>query len=590
MEFLTEAKAKKAWFVGYNNVSFDGQIVEYLLENHQFLVDADAITGYIYDRAQYLIELSNNKQFSPFSENKLSIKQLDLMKLNHYDSPVMKTSLKYLEFSMDFENIEEMPIHHTAIISTMEEIETIISYCKNDVLATYTFYLKCIPQIKLRWELSKEYGLNLYNASEPRISKELFLKFLSEKLNINKWELKGMRTHRDQIVLKDLIPEYIQFETPEFKSVLNHFNNGVIKDANEKYNYFLDVHNHTLSYGLGGIHSKIKKASVVTEDDTYIIVDSDIKSMYPNIIINNNLAPAHLPTKDFNDLYKSLYERRIALPKSDPNNYVLKICLNSLYGLTKDANSFVYDPQTTVATCIIGQLSLSMFIEMLIKKIPETYIIQCNTDGITSRIPRDKKDLYFELVEKWEKITNLQFEHSYYKSCITPDVNNYLYTYTNGKTKCKGRFVFNNLPYHKDKSYMVVPKAIYEYFVNGVSPRAYLEKNHDILDYCCGAKLKSPWFFEEHNIIKGELSIKKHQKLLRYYVSNNGSKLVKCHPDGRKIQAEAGRWLQTPMNQLIEKEWKEYNVDIKYYLDKIYNEINNIKPEVTRLGTQLSLF
>lgn len=554
MEFLTEAKIKKYWVVGYNNLSFDGPILEYLLESYQFLFDADKITGFVYEKAQHLIELSNSNQFSPFPEAKLSIKQLDLMKLNHYDSPVKRTSLKYLEFSMDFDNIEEMPIHHSTIINTMEEVDTVVLYCKNDVSATALFYTKCLPQIRLRWELSREYKLNLYNASEPRISKELFLKFLSEKLNMDKWELKKMRTHRQQIVLKELIPDYIKFETTEFQSVYNHFSSGIIRDVNEKYNYFLPTHNHILSYGLGGIHSKIVKPSIVEESKEFMIVDSDIKSMYPNIIINNNLAPAHLPTKEFNDLYKSIYERRISLPKSDPNNYVLKICLNSLYGLTKDVNSFVYDPQTTVATCIIGQLSLSMFIEKLIKNIPEVIIIQANTDGITSRIPRNKEALYFDLVKEWENVTQLQFEHAFYKVCITADVNNYIYTYTNGKTKCKGRFVFEDLPYHKDKSCMVVPKAIYEYFVNGVSPREYLEKNHNILDYCIGAKLKYPWWFEELDLKEGNLLTKKHQKLLRYFVSNKGSKLVKCHPDGRKIQAEAGRWLQTPMNQLIERE------------------------------------
>ena len=60
-------------------------------------------------------------------------------------------------------------------------------------------------------------------------------------------------------------------------------------------------------------------------------------------------------------------------------------------------------------------------------------------------------------------------------------------------TKCKGRFEFNNLMLHKNKSKLVVPKGIYAYFIKGILPSDYINSNTDILDYCIGGKSKGDW-------------------------------------------------------------------------------------------------
>ena len=79
------------------------------------------------------------------------------------------------------------------------------------------------------------------------------------------------------------------------------------------------------------------------------------------------------------------------------------------------------------------------------------------------------------------------------------------------------------------------------------------------------------------------------QKINRYYISDNGVKLVKRNKnDGREIQLEAGKWIQTVFNKIKKKPtWEEYDINTKYYMQAIEKEINNI------LGTfnnQLKLF
>ena len=57
----------------------------------------------------------------------------------------------------------------------------------------------------------------MFSASEPRISKEIFAYYLSKELDMSKYEIKKLRTFRNVINVKDLILDYVKFETPEEK-------------------------------------------------------------------------------------------------------------------------------------------------------------------------------------------------------------------------------------------------------------------------------------------------------------------------------------------------------------------------------------
>ena len=96
-------------------------------------------------------------------------------------------------------------------------------YCINDVRSTKEIFNRSKSQIKLRQELTKKYDINLFSSSEPKISKELFAYYLSQKLNIEKRNIKSMRTYRDVIRVKDIILPYISFKSETFKSLLNRF-------------------------------------------------------------------------------------------------------------------------------------------------------------------------------------------------------------------------------------------------------------------------------------------------------------------------------------------------------------------------------
>lgn len=599
IDFLTLNKANEEWHVGFNNLGFDGQITEYILRYQNILrvLPPEKIVEAIYAKAQDVIQRQADKQFQEYPEWKLSIKSVDVFKLNHWDFYSAKSSsLKWIQFSMDWHNLQEMPIHHTTPVHTWDDINLVVDYCKNDVSSTKKIMILSKEQINLRAKLTNEYGINLYNASEPKLSKDLFLHFLSEKTGIEKRDLKSINTKRELIPVTKILLDYIKFERQEFRMLLNNFHSLTIdasKPLKGAFKYSVKYKGLKIDYGVGGLHGFGKSGKFEAKDGK-IIMTSDVKSYYPNLAIKNRWAPAHLSKEIFCDQYEWFYNERTKIPKSDPRNYVYKILLNSTYGLTIEPSSMLSDPQMGMQITINGQLSLSMLLEMICERIPDAQPIMLNTDGLEVMIDEQYKDQYLAICAEWEAITKLELEHDQYSRLWAYDCNNYIAEFINGKTKCKGRFEFEAhdkyevASLHKNKSHLIVPKAIFNYFVKGIEPRDYLVHNRNIFDYCGGVRMKGNWQLVEFHTGKDGITTRELQKTLRYYISKGGYKIVKQNKsDGRQIQIEAGATLCTEFNVYKDIPWKHYNVDDGYYLEQIYKEIRTLEPPAK---TQLDLF
>jgi hypothetical protein len=311
-------------------------------------------------------------------------------------------------------------------------------------------------------------------------------------------------------------------------------------------------------------------------------MSSDVTSFYPNLAIRNGWAPAHLPKDHFCSLYEWFFEERKKIPKKDPKNYVYKIILNSTYGLSIDPTSFLYDAQFGMQITINGQLLLTMLYEMLSEGIPGSIPVMQNTDGLEMMIPRDKKEKYLEICKQWEEMTSLELEHDQYKKMFIADVNNYIAVFEdpNKKPKCKGRFEFEDIALHKNKSFLVVRKAVYNYLVYDIPPEKTLTENKNIFDYCAGVKIKGDWGFKQTCIVNQEIVYGDLQNTLRYYITSKGCKIIKVNKiDKREIQLEAGQWMQEVFNKVENKKWEEYSIDESYYLKSIYKEIASVIPK-----------
>jgi hypothetical protein len=626
ISFLKENIKNKEWHISYNGLAFDAQVTHYILDNvnnwkdkEGLDLDGHLVANIIYKYAQRCIQRSNNKEFSDYPAWKMKMGQIDVFKLHHWDNPAKRSSLKWIQYSMDWQNILDMPIHHETEIRTQEDLDTILEYCINDVKSTKEIYNRSKSQVGLRKELTKTYDINMFSASEPRISKEIFGYYLSKNLNIPKRDLKQMRTYRDTIKVKDIILPYVSFTSPEFKLLHERFKSLEIDASKLKgsFKYHINYKNVKTHFGLGGAHGATAKGIYESTDDM-LIMSSDVTSFYPNLAIKNQWSPGHFPKEAFSDQYEWFFEERKKIPKSNPMNYVYKIILNSTFGLSNDVNSFFYDPELCMRITINGQLTLMMLYEQIMERIPGAIALLQNTDGVETIIPKQYYELYMEICEEWEHTTSLNLEHDQYQKLVLSDVNNYigvnnyvnvditkwrevkqkqphyLFKVDNDKfsfapVKLKGRFDFQDLQLHKNKSKLVIPKALYQYFVNDVLPEEYLEENKNILDYCIGGKSKGQWQQVARSIENGSFKEEKLQKINRYFISKQGVKIIKVNKDdAREIQLEAGRWVQTVFNKMdVKPKWELYNIDKLYYLQAIESEINNILSINTN---QLKLF
>jgi len=618
--FLNRNIDLEEWHVSFNGIGFDSQITEYILRNQDLLLEMSGsdIAHWIYGKAQDIIQRQNEDRFLEFSPWDLQIHQVDVFKLNHWDNAAKRSSLKWIQYTMDWPNIVDMPIHHSTEIKSMAQIRDIIRYCFNDVSSTKKIMQLSKSQIALRKTLTEEYNINLFSASETKISKDLFLHFLTQKMGQKKSEIRQLRTKRSEIKVGNILLDYLEFQTITFQKLLNAFKEIVVYPDQTKggFKYSIQYRGVKTDFGLGGIHGA-RNSGIYKADKDMMIMTSDVVSFYPNLAIRNGWSPAHLPKEDFCEQYEWFFNERRKISKKDVRNYVYKIILNSTYGLSNDENSFLYDPEFTMRITINGQLSLALLYEMLTERIPGAVPLMQNTDGLETLIPREYEQRYYDICKEWEKITQLELEHDTYDKMIIGDVNNYIAVntpkevdletlrdiqkdnphyvffktsdnkYYYNAVKCKGRFEFHNLALHKNKSFLVIPKAIFYYFVHGKDPVEYIKSQTNIFDFCAGKKIKGDWeFIEEH--VENHVHIKnKLQNTIRYYVSNNGSKIIKHNfLDKRTTQLVAGRWLQTLFIDYVKKPMEEYDLNYDFYLERIMKEIHNLEPN----KSQLSLF
>jgi hypothetical protein len=577
-----------AGLIGFNSINFDAQILEYMYRN------PDCTPGDIRRYAQ-IITSDNDRQLD-VPEWRLRHKHLDLYRIHHFDNKNKRTGLKWCEFSMDLENIEDMPSDGEG----ENWLQMILSYNLNDVIATKELYKRTIDMIELRKQLTKMYGINLINASDSKIGSELTLKLYCQKTGKNIKDVRSMRTYRKSIKIGDIIFPYIKFNSDIFNLVLNHFKNLEIKDTKSGSEFSVNYKGFQFDYGSGGIHGSISN-SIVESNSEYVIIDADVSSLYPSIAIVNGLYPRHLG-REFVDIYNQEIVVPRLVAKKEGNKVLadgFKLAANSVYGKSNDVYSWLYDPQYTMATTINGQLLLTMLAEMLME-IDDSKLIQINTDGLTMKIHRDDINQYYEICNKWMKITKLELEYVEYSKMIIFDVNNYLAFYTNGKYKAKGRCEFENIPLHKNKSFAIIPRAFYEYHKNNVEPVEFITNHDNIYDFCAGVKSKRSdkkggnWY-QLHWVEDGDYKTKKLSKTVRYYVSNKGATLMKHSEDGSQSHVEAPvrkgnrilkDWKVTYFNKSVKHDdFSKYDIDYKYYISKVNEWITDIKDR-----KQLSLF
>lgn len=444
---------------GFNSIAYDIPLSLFALYKPDPILIKQASDSLIVENLSWYNLLKNNKI------------KIDPRKFDHVDLINVapgKYNLKTYGGRMNSRKLQDLPFPPDAVLNE-KQITVLRYYWVNDLDITQDLRNELKEALNVRADMSKKYRVELRSKSDAQIAEAVFR---SEYKRIT-----GKYITTDDIrtgyTFKYKMPDFIRFQTPILQYVYETVKNATFRvgmhDAKvslpeEISALKIQIGRSLYQMGIGGLHSTEEcQAFVLKEDSNFEIIDRDVASYYPNIILNQNAYPDKLGMI-FQDTYRSILAERLEAKKNakllkgqikesrnESEIEILsgqlrqlsveeagkKISLNGSFGKLGEKFSCLFAPELLIQTTISGQLCLLMLIEaMEVCGIP---VVSGNTDGIVMLIEKHKKGLSDQVVKWWESVTGFATEETKYKSIYMANVNNYLAITTSGDLKRKGQ-------------------------------------------------------------------------------------------------------------------------------------------------------
>jgi hypothetical protein len=349
-------------------------------------------------------------------------------------------SLKLYAGRLHSRRMQDLPFDPDQRLSD-EQMAQVRSYHGNDLAVTRDFYLELRPQIELRAKMSERYGIDLRSKSDAQVAEAVI------RTEIERRE--GRRVYKPDIVrgmFRFTAPGYIRFANRELQALLLGIQqapfvvgpDGVVRAPEILQGAAVVIGQGVYRIGIGGLHSSEKRA-VHRSDDEYVLLDRDVTSYYPNIILGGRLYPKHLGPV-FLEVYNEIYQERVAAKRAGDKNTAesLKVVVLGSFGKFGSPFSVLYSPNLMIQTTLTGQLAALMLIEQL--EWAGFTVVSANTDGFVTLVARARRSEFEAIVKAWEGRTGLPTEETEYAALYARDVNNYVALKPNGEAKRKGVF------------------------------------------------------------------------------------------------------------------------------------------------------
>ena len=468
-------------------------------------------------------------------------------------------------------------------------VEPMLYYNKNDVFLCCEMVRQKPDEVKLRYSITNAFGVNVLSSARANIADKLTIKFYSNMSGLSPKQFIKERTERTKLSFKKIIFPHIKFKTPELQRMLAEMMQvSVTRTTKDAFSKEVKFYGTTYTLACGGIHTQDRPA-VLISDDKFLYLHFDYNSYYPSIVISYNIAPKHLNQQVFVEMVRYFRDTRVKCKHTpDSEGYVmdgvpnklaaeaLKIVINSIYGKFGSELFFLYDRFAQLQVTINGQLMTMTLVEEL--ELNDIHVVSANTDGIVIKLPRNKKDIFDDIVKRWNETNRMNADSEEYKAYYCRDINNYFAVWTDDKVDYKG--ALDPYQYLKDlkKGYdaPVVAKAVYEYLVNNVPVMTTLRNHKDILDFCktqnVGRQFEVVYDVCENGVITHIHS----QRHVRFYVSTKGVVIQKENKTTGSRSKLAGGNAVCILNSLDDLPIEERNINYGYYYNECYKIIDPI--------------
>ncbi len=455
--------------VGFNSLTYDLPMIWYALQ--------DGVTNDDLKRKSDGIILGDIPYWDV--EEFLGIWIPDRIKQNHIDliepQPNAFASLKSLNGRMHGIQLQDLPFPADHV-PTPADMDVIADYClHSDLDATHNLWNALKEPLDLRVALGKMYGQDFRSKSDAQIG-EAIVKHRVQ-------EITGSRPQKNETkpgtVFRYPVPSYIDFKTPALRDMLAKLRETdfvVGKDGKAGLPSWLNgftvtIGSTTYKMGIGGLHSTESNRAVFSNEET-VLVDADVASQYPAIIMSLGLVPKSLG-QNFLKVYGDIKADRLRAKKrakeikeelptvNDPDRIEAlkreearckvidkgaKIQLNGVYGKLGSRFSILHAPHLLISVTITGQLTILMMIEWA--EAAGIKVVSANTDGVLFACPRSmygglnkdrlKPSALADVTDRWEKATGFDLEFGEYLAIYNSSVNSYFAIKPNGGHKRKG--------------------------------------------------------------------------------------------------------------------------------------------------------
>lgn len=113
-------------------------------------------------------------------------------------------------------------------------IPSMMHYNENDVFIVCEMIRLFIDEVRLRYSISKSYGVNVLSSSRSNIADKLFVKFYSEFSGLDPTQWRGKTTERTALAFKRVIFPFIKFKTKPLQELLEEMKQIVIYSIGKK--------------------------------------------------------------------------------------------------------------------------------------------------------------------------------------------------------------------------------------------------------------------------------------------------------------------------------------------------------------------
>lgn len=580
-------------FCGYNNLHYDNAIINYIIDYYNVMKykGCRTICRSIFNLSK-VITTSSEDNIDAWKKWKYAtyFESFDLLTMLY--SNKLRVGLKEMQVTMQYKNVQEFVCDWRADLPE-KEIDSMIEYNINDVNSTEELLNRCKKDVDLRIAIEDEYKVRVLSKDGVNIGMKILTQKYLEKTGQTWWDIKDLRSPMSVIPLKDVILPFIKYDSPILQKVLSDMKQQIVSPGRKGYENKFLFEGLRYSVGVGGIHSVNDPEIIIPKEDE-MLIDIDVASLYPSMLIEYEFYPKHLG-KEFLEVYRQIKNERIeAKHKGDKvKNETLKLALNGLSGNLQNEHNFCYSPFAVMQIRINGQLLLLMLAEKLTQI--GCRIVQANTDGLFVLLKKSVYDQVNKICKDWEQLTRLTLEEDRFKAMYQYAINDYFAITEDNKVKEKGMFI-TTVKLGKGLTPKIIPKAVINFFKDGVPVEDTIKGCKDIRDFLMSEKTGKQWHVEYMN--------KEQQRTNRFYASTDGGYLWKWK--GGDIEEDNYVWdnniqsykeqgkriVNTPkqyqnmltasgvtlLNYLDDKPIEERKINYRYYIMEAYKIIRELKP------------